>query len=100
MKKLFLLTSTCILILTCCKQPSDANYISAEGKTYSSYTDYTEEQVNALKKPIVLVGKSQFFGLWGVTLQDSTGKIITLGDLSSLANHIGNSRSVGDTIIK
>lgn len=55
---------------------------------------------NSLKPPIILLAKDKTMGCWGVVLIDSTKKIVTIGDLTSLGNRLGASYNVGDTIVK
>lgn len=55
---------------------------------------------NSLKPPIILLAKDKTMGCWGVVLIDSTKKIVTIGDLTSLGNRLGASYKVGDTIVR
>lgn len=55
---------------------------------------------NGLTPPIILLAKDKTMGYWGVVLIDSTKKIVTIGDLTSLGNRLGNSYEIGDTIVK
>lgn len=71
-----------------------------ESNTYADYTEKSESQINALTPPVILIAKSKSFGLYGITVIDSNGKLLTVGNVSSLANNIGESRSIGDTLIK
>ena len=73
-------------------------FCSCNEEPSKSYSEVTQDQVNALKSPVTLIGKSKSFAGYSVTLKDSTGYILFLGDMSSLANDIGSGRAVGDTI--
>lgn len=64
------------------------------------YTEQTIREFNNLKPPIILIAKSKSMGLYGVTVKDATNKIYWIGNFSSLANHIGDSHEIGDTLIK
>lgn len=55
---------------------------------------------NSLKPPIILLAKDKTMGCWGVVLIDSTKKVITIGDLTTLGNRLGASYKVGDTIVR
>jgi len=77
-------------------------FISCCGNTESdeTYNEFVQKDINKLKLPIVLIGKGKSMGLYYIVIKDSTGSIRAYGNLSSIANAIGESRSVGDTIIK
>lgn len=68
------------------------------GEPQKSYSEISQDQINALKSPVILIGKDKSFGCWGITVKDSTGYILHIGNMSSLANDIGATRAVGDTI--
>ena len=66
-----------------------------------SYTDQTVETLNNLKSPVVLVAKSKsdlVTAMYSVTLKDANDSIVYFGNLSGLANSIGASKQIGDTI--
>ena len=83
-----------IAIICCCI------FIGCDDKPSADkdYTTVTDSIFNTLHSPVVLIGKDKSFGLWGVTLKDGSGKITTFGNFSSLANNLGASRKVGDTL--
>jgi hypothetical protein len=56
--------------------------------------------MNELKPPIILIGKDEAMGYWGVTLVDSEKRVVVFGNRSSLANHIGSEHRINDTIVK
>ena len=87
------------IILTGCGNIND-RYQSPKGKVYTDYTEYTIEVMNSLKPPITLIGKYKSLGCCGVTLMDSTKKIVLFENGSSLANSIGETHKIGDTIVK
>ena len=57
-------------------------------------------QFNALTPPVRLLAKDMSFKCWGVTLIDGRNKVITLGNMTTLANQLGASYKIGDTIVK
>lgn len=67
-------------------------------KVEKAYTEQTQDQFNALKSPVVLIGKHKSFGDWGITVKDGRDSVLTIGNMSTLANDIGNYHNVGDTI--
>ena len=70
---------------------------------YTVKEDYTEESVrefNSLPRPVVLIGKKKSFDLYNITVLDGDGKVYSIGNMSTLANTIGESRNVGDTLAK
>ncbi len=76
-----------MLLLTACVQPvEDERSIQAM------------ETFNSMKPPIVLVGKDLTLNTWGVTLRDSTGRAEQFSNHTPLANEIGASYKVGDTL--
>lgn len=67
------------------------------------YTDIDTDalaQFNSLIPPVRLLAKDKSFKCWGVTLIDGRNKVITLGNMTTLANQLGESYKIGDTIIK
>jgi len=67
-------------------------------KGYESYDDYVIHDINTLKSPVILIGKSCSMSMWGITVKDGKDSIRHYGNASSLANNIGESRNIGDTI--
>jgi len=65
---------------------------------FTSYDDFVVYDINRLKKPVILIGKSKTMGLYGIVLIDGNDSIRRYDNMSSLANAIGESRQVGDTI--
>ena len=58
-----------------------------------------DKEFNQLKRPVVLVGKSkQSNNTWAIVVRDGNGNVKSFSDLSILANCIGNSHEVGDTL--
>jgi hypothetical protein len=82
-----------LLIILCCLFTS-----CEEGNREQSYTEITTAEFNTLCSPVILISKSENFGLYGVTLLDCKGMAIYFGNLSSFANGIGQHYIVGDTI--
>ncbi len=64
------------------------------------YTNKTEHEFKQMKSPIVLIEKYKMIYCYSVELKDSTGKIYKWGNISRLANLIGNHYNIGDTIKK
>lgn len=85
MKKLLLFTAL-ILLFSCTINQTD-------------YTGKTVKQFNEMKPPIILLCKTESMkDKYGVSLIDGDGKVYTFGNVSLLANGIGNDYCVGDTI--
>jgi hypothetical protein len=57
-------------------------------------------EFNSLTPPVRLLAKDITMKCWGVTLIDSKNKAITLGNMTALANQLGASYNIGDTIVK
>jgi len=79
-------------------------FYTCGGKTYCINgevdTDaYYACKISELKPPVKLIGKSKTFGMYSVTLVDSTGTILQLGELVGIADNIGQTHEVGDIII-
>ena len=67
-------------------------------KDFETYDEFVQYDINRLKKPVILIGKHESMGLYGIVIKDANDSIRTYGNVSSLANCIGESRQVGDTI--
>ena len=65
-----------------------------------SYTDKSVREFNALERPVVLAGKEKSLGGYSITVLSRNGKVYTIGNMSTLATTIGESRNVGDTLAK
>ena len=65
---------------------------------YEDYTDYTQQDFSKLKSPVILIGKSESMGNYNITVKDSIGTIRAYGNRSFMANSIGESRTIGDTL--
>lgn len=67
-----------------------------------SYDDVVRKQFNELKSPVVIIGiwKNNFIGdeLYSISVKDSSGKVLEIGNQSIFARTIGASRNIGDTI--
>lgn len=62
------------------------------------YTEQTAYELRTMKPPVVLVAKEKTTFWYGVTLQDSTMAVYRFGNVSKIANTIGERYNVGDTI--
>jgi len=89
MKKLFILLAMIGLLASCNQN---------EGGITKTYTDISVDQINSLKSPVILIAKEKSFGIYSITVKDSSSKILVIGNMSALATTIGESRNVGDTI--
>lgn len=65
-----------------------------------SYTDESVRKFNTLKRPVVLIGKEKSFKVYNITVLSGDGIVYTIGNMSTLAATIGESRNVGDTLVK
>ena len=85
-----------ISILTSCNPYTDSN-----GNGFDNYENFVRSEVNLMNPPVVLIGieKNEKFGC-SITIQDSTGKVFSIGNKSVFATTIGGSRNIGDTIMK
>lgn len=87
-----------VLLLASCTEPAPTVFGKVNGIEYTNSADYYDAKLSSLKSPVVLIGKDKFYDCWGITVQDATGEILTIGNMISLANNIGASRMIGDTI--
>jgi len=69
-----------------------------DGVNYFDWALYYDAKISKMQSPVTLIGKEKTFGCWGVTLKDANGEILTIGNLVSTANNIGNSRNIGEVI--
>ena len=65
-----------------------------------NYSEKTLIEFNSMKNPITLQYKQKATFWYSVTLKDGDGKIHDFGNSSSLANWIGETYQIGDTIRK
>lgn len=89
-RSLFLLAILALTLASCTVN-------SIDNKS-TDYTTETVKQLNAMKSPVILIGKDMSFGCYSVTVRDGNGNIQCFGNISTLANCIGESNQVGDTI--
>lgn len=89
MKNILLLI---ILLLTSC--------IPNNKHSYEDYNEYVQNKINTMAPPLILKAKHKSFGLYSVSIMDSTKNIEYFGNMSGISNSIGESYMVGDTIIK
>ena len=68
------------------------------GEPTISYSERTVTQFNKLKPPVLLFSKSESMVGYGVQLMDGDGVLHYFGDMSSLANGIGDNYKIGDTL--
>jgi len=68
------------------------------GEPTISYSERTVKQFNKLKPPVVLFSKSESMVGYGVQLMDGDGVLHYFGNMSSLANGIGDNYKIGDTL--
>jgi len=102
MKKVFYLVLLALIFYSCgIVDQHEVNGIKHRNyTTYTyNYTTYTVAVMNELNPPIVLIGKSSSLGSYGITLKDGNDSIVTFGNMSTLANNIGDGYNVGDTIV-
>jgi len=64
----------------------------------TTYTDISVKEINNLKAPVILIGKSKNLNLYNVLLKDANDSILYIGNMSLVANIIGESYKIGDTI--
>lgn len=83
---------SCVILYACIDDASP----NKEPK--KSYDEQVIEKVNTMKQPVTLVGKYKSLGFTGITVKGADGEVYTIGNLSSFANSIGESRVIGDTI--
>lgn len=59
--------------------------------------------IEAFKKPIVLISKSEdtlFKGLWNIAIKDGNGQIYTIGCMLSYSYYVAKKFNTNDTIYK
>jgi endo-1,4-beta-D-glucanase Y len=93
MKKQILLTMLSITILSC-----EDKTIQEQSVENKNYTEESTNKLNSLKSPVVIIGINKTWCCYGITVVDSVGYILDISANSNLANSIGQSRKVGDTI--
>ncbi len=79
-------------------KPAPSPVVKEQVEFGDPYDKYVDSVINALKPPVILIAKEKSFGMYGIVVIDSNKRIVTFGDLSSMANKIGASRNIGDTI--
>ena len=65
-----------------------------------NYTERTEIEFRNMEEPIILQYKVKSTFWHSVTLKDGKGKYHDFGNMSALANYIGDNYEVNDTIPK
>jgi hypothetical protein len=85
MKRILILLVTISFLISC-------------DTTETDYSKTSEKEINNLKSPVILIGKTEDLGQYSIAVRDSTNKILTIGNLSIVARIIGQSRKIGDTI--
>ena len=68
--------------------------------TSCNYTERTQIEFKNMEDPIVLQYKEKATFWYGVTLKDGKGKYHKFGNMSALANYIGDNYQINDTIPK
>jgi hypothetical protein len=64
------------------------------------YTERTKFELEQMKTPVILINKTKHTLWCSVTLQDGNGKVYEFGNVSTIANSIGDNYSINDTIRK
>lgn len=99
MKRIGLLFMS-VLFLSLLFSCTDDYYHAPDGKVYDNYNAYIDHEMSTRPKPIVLMGVHK--SGWGasITIKDGAGSVLAIGNFSTFAVTIGDSRNVGDTLIK
>lgn len=63
-----------------------------------TYSEKCDKALTAMPSPVVILGIHDTWAGYSVTLMDGSGHVETFGDMSTIANTIGQSRHIGDTI--
>ncbi len=63
-----------------------------------NYNEQVHKSINNLESPVILIGKRPSSHSYGITVRDANGVIMSYGNMSIFANHIGESMNIGDTI--
>ena len=92
----FLILYSCFIIFmfiiaTSCAETGN----TAESR---DYTAKTIELFNSLEAPVVLFAKKETWGMYSISVIDGDGKITAFGNMSTLANQIGDTYERGDTL--
>ena len=95
--KLFSLIAIALLLASC-SEPEPKIVGKVNGVEYTEWDDFYTAKLSSLKSPVILIGKNETLGCWGITVQDANGEIVSIGNLVPTANNIGASRMIGDTI--
>lgn len=92
MKKIIFCLLT--IFLVACSEPIPEWKV----KGFASYNEYVMDDLSKLKSPVILVAIGKSMVGCNITVKDSCGTIRGYGNTSFIANNIGNSLNVGDTI--
>lgn len=65
-----------------------------------NYSEKTLIEFNQMKKPVILYDKQKNTFWYSVTLKDGNNDLHKFGNMSSVANWMGDNFQVGDTIRK
>jgi hypothetical protein len=90
----------CLFLLTSCEVQivKREPVATLDGIEYYDWNQYYDAKLSKMVSPVILIGKDNTFGSWGITVKDKTGEVISIGNLVSTANNIGAVRHIGDTI--
>jgi len=73
-----------------------------DGKTFSNYSMYVDYSINTLKHPVILIGIDKYVGqretYYGILVKDSNNVIKYYNSNSNLANIVGETYKLRDTI--
>lgn len=64
----------------------------------NSYSLETMREYDSMYKPVILKHKEKTSFWYSVILEDGNGEVYKWGNVSTYANHIGETYNVGDTI--
>ena len=95
MKKILIILIVGLLYGCSVKDNNGRNIVSVEPANYS---EQTSNMLNDMEAPVILLVKADNIGGYSVTLQDATGEAFYMGNMSTVANGIGQNYNVGDTI--
>lgn len=87
----YFLASMALVIASCC-DPRESGRFSA------SASDRGDQEFSELKSPVILIGKAEDPFGWKITVKDSTGRVVSFGNLQIISSSIGASRHIGDTL--
>lgn len=88
---IILLLIICIVLVVLC-------FSCTKIEANENYNDKCDKILSSMKSPVIIIGINETWAGFSVSLKDSSGQIVSFGNMSMLANTLGKSHQIGDTI--